>query len=200
MKSFLAAAKLTSLFFLITAFSLSCNSTEPMDRFNDIRYEVTTHTNQPLIFPDDLKGKYTVFGFFYTHCPDICPLMVANMKRVYQELGEDRDRFQFMFMTFDPRRDSVQVLNSYYQAFRLDPKDWTFLHANVDQVHELTKRMGVKVLFQPETLDEEGNPYYLIDHTDKVSILNEKAELVDHYNASRITPEILARELKKMLE
>lgn len=203
MKLFLETVNSTNLFVAILvlgALSISCGKEAPMDPLDDIAYTLTTHQGDKFNFPNDLKGKYTVFGFFYTHCPDICPLMVANMKRVYEELENDRDKVQFVFMSFDPKRDTTQVLNKYFQAFRLDEKDWTFLSGNVDQVDVLTKRLGVKVLFQTEQLDEEGNPFYLIDHTDKVSILNEKAQLIDHYNASRINPEILARELRKKWE
>lgn len=201
MKSFLEIVPLNKylLFLLVISVNfLACSKEKPMATFEDLHYSIPTHSGIPLIFPDSLKGRYTVFGFFYTHCPDICPLMVANMKRVDQALGDRREEFDFIFMSFDPKRDSVEVLSSYFNAFRLDEERWTFLAGSQQQVDQLTQRMGVKVLFQPQKLDEDGNPYYLIDHTDKVSILNDRAELVAHFNASRINPDVLARELLKL--
>lgn len=199
MKSFLAIAPSISILLLISVLCISCSSNEPMDRLDDIQVQLITHQNQDFVFPNDLKGeKYSVFGFLYTHCPDICPLMVANMKRVENELGDRADEFNFYFTTFDPARDSVEVMQSYFQAFRLDSPQWTFMVGSRDGVDSLTQRLGFRVEFQPQKLDDSGQPYYLIDHTDKVSILNEDAELVAEFNASRMTPSILARELLKL--
>lgn len=190
--------KMKWVLIIISLFIVQCSKHKPIASFDDINYELTTHQNEAIQFPKNLEGRYTVFGFFYTHCPDICPLMVANMKRVDQALGERREEFDFVFMTFDPDRDSVEVLKSYFDAFKLDSNRWNFLTATNEEVDELTKRMGVVVQFQPNKQDESGQPYYLIDHTDKVSILNEDVEMIAHFNASRMNPEILARELLKL--
>jgi len=117
------------------------------------------------------------------------------MKQVEMALGDRSNEFDFYFTTFDPERDSVEVMQSYFNAFRLESPQWTFMVGSKDGVDSLTQRLGFRVEFQPEKLDDNGKPYYLIDHTDKVSILNGKAELVAEFNASRMTPKILAREL-----
>ena len=31
---------------------------------------------------DDLLGKITVYSFFFTHCPHMCPMTVQNLKGV----------------------------------------------------------------------------------------------------------------------
>lgn len=199
MKSFLAIVPSISILLLISVLFMSCSSNEPMDRLDDIQVQLVNQNNEEVRFPTDLKGeKFSVFGFLYTHCPDICPLMVANMKRVELALGDRADEFNFYFTTFDPARDSVDVMRSYFDAFRLESPSWTFMVGSSDGVDSLTKRLGFRVEFQPQKLDENGQPYYLIDHTDKVSILNEKAQLVAEFNASRMTPSILARELLKL--
>lgn len=199
MKSFLATVPSISLFLIFSLSLISCSSNEPMDRLDDIQVKLVNQAKQEVVFPTDLKGqKFSVVGFLYTHCPDICPLMVANMKRVENELGERANEFDFYFTTFDPARDSVEVMQSYFDAFRLESPRWTFMVGSQDGVDSLTQRLGFRVEFQPQKLDENGESYYLIDHTDKVSILNEKAQLVAEFNASRMTPSILARELLKL--
>lgn len=201
MKSFLATVPSISLFLLLSLSLsiISCSSNEPIDRLDDIEVKLVNQANEEVVFPTDLVGQnFSVVGFLYTHCPDICPLMVANMKRVENELGERANEFDFYFTTFDPARDSVEVMQSYFDAFRLESPRWTFMVGSQDGVDSLTQRLGFRVEFQPQKLDENGEPYYLIDHTDKVSILNEKAQLVAEFNASRMTPSILARELLKL--
>ena len=42
----------------------------------------------------DLRGRALLLFFGYTHCPDICPATLMNMRQVKQNLGADAARFQ----------------------------------------------------------------------------------------------------------
>lgn len=86
----------------------------------------------------DYRGKFVVLDFIYTGCPDVCPLLTANLRQVADALG---DRFgqdvHFVSITLDPEYDTPEQLKQYAQAFRADPSNWDFLTgapAIVDQV------------------------------------------------------------------
>ena len=70
----------------------------------------------------DFKGDVVLVFFGYTHCPDVCPTTLAEMKAVKAQLGEQGKRFQVIFVTVDPERDTPELLANYVRAF--DP---TFL-------------------------------------------------------------------------
>lgn len=67
------------------------------------------------------SGRTLTLAFFgYTHCPDICGLVMGNLAAAMTRLdAEDRKRVQVVFVTTDPARDTGPVLRRYLD--RLDP-------------------------------------------------------------------------------
>ena len=73
---------------------------------------------QPFAFRERTKGKLTFVLFGYTHCPDVCPVHVANIAAALRTLSfEDRARAMLVFITTDPERDSLPVLRSWLASF-----------------------------------------------------------------------------------
>ena len=65
----------------------------------------------------DFRGKVVVIFFGYTHCPDVCPTTLSEMRQVMQMLGKDADRLQVLFVTVDPARDTPELLSKYVPSF-----------------------------------------------------------------------------------
>jgi protein SCO1/2 len=65
----------------------------------------------------DLRGKPTVLHFGFTHCPVVCPTTLYEVAEVRRRLGADADAIHFVFVTVDPARDTVDVLNRYVGSF-----------------------------------------------------------------------------------
>ncbi|HEX2830334.1 MAG TPA: SCO family protein [Burkholderiales bacterium] len=78
--------------------------------------ELTDHNGQRRTLAD-FKGKVVVLFFGFTHCPDACPTTMAELAAVARELGSDADKFQVLFVTVDPERDTPDVLKQYVPAF-----------------------------------------------------------------------------------
>ncbi len=56
--------------------------------------------------------------FGYTHCPDVCPTTLADVRAALRLLEpEERARVDFAFLTVDPERDTSEVLNNYMSYF-----------------------------------------------------------------------------------
>jgi protein SCO1/2 len=106
----------------------------------------------------DFRGKVVVMTFGYTHCPDVCPLTLANLASAKKKLGEDGKDVQVLFVTVDPTRDKPEILREYVPAF--DP---TFigLTGTPDQVTAVTKE------FRVYAATREGKPgeEYTVDHS-----------------------------------
>jgi len=62
-------------------------------------------------------GKFLLIYFGYTHCPDICPTMLANISGALNDLGTKADRIQPLFVTVDPQRDTPSVMRQYAALF-----------------------------------------------------------------------------------
>jgi protein SCO1/2 len=65
----------------------------------------------------NLKGKWHLIFFGYTHCPDACPTALNEMSLALDRLGIKRDEIGVVFITVDPERDTPDVLKSYVQSF-----------------------------------------------------------------------------------
>jgi len=82
--------------------------------------------NRPITF-DNLRGRAVVLAFGYTHCPDVCPLFMSDMRKIKQALGSESDKVAFMLISVDPKRDTPEALKRYVTAF--DP---SFIGATAD--------------------------------------------------------------------
>ena len=65
----------------------------------------------------DFRGKVVVVTFGFTHCPDVCPTMLADLAAAVKQLGEEGKRVQVLFVTVDPQRDKPELLREYVPAF-----------------------------------------------------------------------------------
>jgi protein SCO1 len=69
----------------------------------------------------DHRGKVVLVFFGYTFCPDICPLTLAEMKSLYQDLREEEAvNLEFVFVSVDPERDTLERLSQYIPFFHPD--------------------------------------------------------------------------------
>ena len=68
-----------------------------------------------------LKGRYRIVYFGFTHCPDVCPtdlLQIGQALRRFEKEDPARAaRVQPVFITVDPERDTPAILKHYVAAF-----------------------------------------------------------------------------------
>lgn len=102
-------------------------------------------------------GDYTLIFFGYTHCPDFCPLTLAEFRLIKRELADLADRVTFLFISVDPARDTPELLGQYVRSY--DPE---FIGMTGDDVTlaQLTPDFGLYY----ERHEEEGENY-VVDHS-----------------------------------
>lgn len=66
---------------------------------------------------EEFKGKVVALFFGYTHCPDVCPTTMLELKGALQTMGPQAQAVQVLFVTVDPARDTQAVLARYVPAF-----------------------------------------------------------------------------------
>ena len=138
-------------------------------------------------------------GFIYTHCPDICPMTTHNMYLTEKKLKEDKiENVKFVALSFDPERDSPEVLKKFAEVRELDFKSWTLLTGEKSTINELMKRFDVKAIKTDERTDEEGITEYSMMHTDRISLIDENGILRKNYKGSTINIEELVNDIKAL--
>ena len=87
---------------------------------------------------DDLMGTVWIVNFFYTHCPDTCPLQTANMAQLQRDLEDIRD-LRLVSITVDPDRDTPPVLKEYADRYGADTARWLFLTGEKKAIYRLAR-------------------------------------------------------------
>jgi len=66
----------------------------------------------------DTAYPVTIVFFGYTHCRDVCLLVMSDLTQAMVQLPEEiRDHTQVVFITTDPARDTPGVLRSYLDGY-----------------------------------------------------------------------------------
>ena len=114
----------------------------------------------------DFRGQYVLLFFGYTYCPDVCPLTLAELARVHEQLGARADRVQVLFVSVDPRRDSLERLARYVTHFH---DSFVGLTGNSQELMAASTPFGI--YFERRSTGED-NDDYLVDHTGTVTVLD----------------------------
>jgi protein SCO1/2 len=141
-----------------------CNGSGPSFKNTDITgagygkdFTLTDHTGKTRTLAD-FRGKVVVVFFGYTHCPDVCPTTLADLKVAREQLGEDGKRVQVLFVTVDPERDTRELLSNYVPAF--DP---SFLGLYGDPAATARVAKEFRVFYQK--VPGKTPDSYTVDHT-----------------------------------
>jgi protein SCO1/2 len=59
------------------------------------------------------RGRAVILTFIYSHCPDVCPLIVAKLHAALAALGREAGRVQMVGVSVDPRGDTRSEVNSF---------------------------------------------------------------------------------------
>jgi protein SCO1 len=65
------------------------------------------------------RGKAVLVTFLYTHCPDVCPLIAANLGLALRQLGPRASQAQLIAISVDPRGDTPRAVAGFLSAHRL---------------------------------------------------------------------------------
>ena len=164
----------------------------------DETYELIDQDGAEVQFPDDYSGNVMLVGYVYTHCPDICPMITYNMRDIQREISGE-DKFMLVSLSFDPERDSPEILHEYAENYNLDQQNWRFLTGNTREVDEALETLEIKTLKSPTTFNEDGTQQYFIDHTDRVTLIDRNGNVRNTYVGSKMNQEQIISDIHKLL-
>jgi protein SCO1/2 len=136
-------------------------------------------------------GRPTLIFFGYTHCPDVCPVTLADWSRVKQTLGRDAERVRWYFVTVDPARDTPAVAQAYARQF-----DTTFVGLSGDSatVADMQRAFSVSSYQTPGATADD----YLVTHAAQSFLLDDNGKLRAMYQFNSGT-EALEADLRRLL-
>lgn len=111
-------------------------------------------------FRKETEGYVALLFFGYTHCPDVCPVHLANIAAALSKSSpEVNNGVKVVFVTTDPARDTPQVVRAW-----LDKFDTRFVGLVGDTVSVL-KVLGQLRLGPISREQAPGDSTYYIGHS-----------------------------------
>lgn len=176
----------------------SCDRMKIQDSLSGTEYLLKNQHGTDIHFPSDFEGKVMLVGYVYTHCPDICPLITFNMRDIQNEFDSD-ENLLLVSVSFDPDRDTPDVLLDYAANFRLNQNNWQLLTGDKPVIENLLSKLKIGTVKTPTRFTESGTPIYFIDHTDRVTLIDEKGQIRRHYSGSELDKEEVVKDIRRLL-
>ncbi len=175
-----------------------CDRLSVKDTFEGEVYSLTDQFSNEINFPESFQGNVMLVGYVYTHCPDICPIITYNMRDVQRGLP-DEENFMLVSVSFDPDRDTPDVLYNYAESYRVDQENWKFLTGDRQEVESLLRKLEVQTVKTPTRFTEDNRPIYFIDHTDRVTLIDKKGQIRRTYSGSEFNHEEIIEDVRILL-
>lgn len=136
----------------------------------DKNFTLTDQDGAPFELKDQ-RGKVILLFFGYLSCPDVCPVTLSKVSRVYQQLTEaEREQVLTVFISVDTYRDTPEKIKEYLGYFSINAKGLTGDQSDIDFIVE-----DFDAWYQ--IVQSSSALGYLIDHTSYVYLLDQEGNV-----------------------
>jgi protein SCO1 len=122
-----------------------------------------------LVRLSQFKGKAVLLTFIYDHCPDTCPLIVANLHTALLRLGSAASKLQIVAVSVDPTGDTPATVRAFLAAHDMTGR-MEYLIGSYRQLAPVWRAYGVQVQASPAQR-EVGHSAFLYGITGRGSVL-----------------------------
>jgi protein SCO1/2 len=142
----------------------------------------------------DFANQWTIVYFGFTHCPDICPEELDKMSDVVSAIDDDSSSTAVpltpIFITCDPRRDTVPQVAAYVREFH--PR-LIGLTGTEEEISLACRAYRVYHSIPPNILPGED---YLVDHSIFFYLMHPDGSFADAYGKDQ-TASVVTRSIRK---
>ncbi len=137
--------------------------------------QLKNYLGQPVNI-DSYRGKAVLVTFVYTHCPDVCPIMIGNLHLAQHLLGKEASKAQIIAVSVDPKGDTPKTVAAFLAAHQQTGK-MQYLIGNTKELSTAWKAWGVGAE------RDAGNPD-LIEHSGLVYGITGSGKRLTIYSAN----------------
>ena len=141
------------------------------------------------------KGSVLAITFIYTRCPmpTFCPLMDRHFVTVQTALKKNPtlSNVRLLSVSFDPLTDTPPVLKKHAESLKADPRVWSFLTGDRDEVDQFASRFGVAIT-------REMNDARDITHNLRTAIVDANGNFVKAFTGNEWSPDELIADLERV--
>lgn len=124
--------------------------------------ELTDDTGAPRRLAD-FAGRPVVVTMFFASCGYACPMLAHDMRKVQETLSPVvREQVQFVMVSFDAERDTVERLQAFRAQVGADDH-WTLMRGEAADVRTLAMLLGVQFRKEPSGDFSHSNLITVLD-------------------------------------
>ncbi len=136
--------------------------------------------------PAQLKGRWSLVYFGFTHCPDVCPGSLAKMKRIRALIADTHPALQYILVTVDPERDTSQRLKDYVEFF---DESFQAVTGTPNKIDAFIRRFGVASV----KVEDDAMPGgYTVDHTSVFALVNTNGNIIGVFTSPHKVENVVA--------
>ncbi|MGM0881972.1 MAG: SCO family protein [Bacillota bacterium] len=158
-------------------------------------FELSDIDGEPVSL-ESTNGKARIVYFYFANCPDVCPPTTFLLSQVQDQLeaeGKLGSKAELISITFDPVRDTPEVIRDFAKRHFADFNGWHFLRGEEAATIQLAKDFGVGVM-----KNEEDGSY---THFNVITLVDKDGQIRKWINGSDedLTADKIVDELNKLL-
>jgi len=124
------------------------------------------------IASEDTKGKVKLMYFYFTSCPDVCPVTTLILSQIQEELKKEGlfgGEVNFVSISFDPKTDTKEKIKEFGDRFNADYSGWYFLRGDQEETRKLMQEsFKIPLLGNDSTNFTHGNSIALVDRDNNI--------------------------------
>lgn len=139
-------------------------------------FEATDHTGKR-VTNEDFAGKYALYYFGYTYCPDVCPAELQVISAALNEVPDAANSIRVIFVSIDPARDTPEIMKDYVANF------WpgtVGLTGSEEDIRNVAGKFRVYYNKVAQDGDSSGDDY-LMDHSSFVYLMGPDGKFIRHF-------------------
>jgi protein SCO1/2 len=134
------------------------------------------------------RGKALLVTFIYDHCPDVCPLIVANLREAQNLMGpKTAAKAQILAVSVDPRGDTPKTVAAFLKVHEMTGR-MQYLIGSARELGQVWHRWGVGSERDAEDPD-------IVNHSALVYGIDASGDLKTVYIGSSFKPSEVAHDV-----
>jgi protein SCO1 len=142
---------------------------------------------------DSANNKVKLVNFFYTSCPDVCPLTMTDLKKVQDRLKDENlfgSEAEIVSISFDPENDTEERVREYANHFHADFKGWKFLSGRETDIKRVTENFNMNIRMDNGSVVAHSTKMYLVDQNHYIRAEYDMAGLKESISVEEILADI----------
>jgi protein SCO1/2 len=123
------------------------------------------------------------------------------MQLVEQRLPDElKNKVKFVIISFDPHRDTPNVLKKFAEIRDITFSNWSLLSGDDQNTKEVMLKFGIKAIPTDSSYDAKGELSYNVIHTDRISLIDQNGKLRANYKGSTADLSLILEDIKYLGE